>query len=63
MLDEISDKIVNIFFRIFDTGVISAVIATVMGWVPNTTALFALLYLLIRIWETETIKRLTNRFK
>lgn len=44
-----------------DTGVISVSFATFFGWLPDVTAAFALLYLLIRIWETETIKGWTKR--
>lgn len=37
--------------------------ATFFGWLPNITALFALVYLLIRIYETKTIQSIVWKFK
>jgi hypothetical protein len=38
------------------TGVLSLV-----AWLPPVASLFTIVWLGIRIWETETIKILTNR--
>jgi hypothetical protein len=38
------------------TGVLSLV-----AWLPPVASLFTIVWLGIRIWETETIKTLTNR--
>jgi hypothetical protein len=38
------------------TGVLSLV-----AWLPPTASLFTIIWLGLRIWETETIKHLTNR--
>lgn len=63
MLDSIWDHISPFFHKFLDTAVISAGAVTFMGWLPDITALFVLIYLLIRIWETDTIRELTNRVK
>lgn len=39
----------------------SAVIATIMGYLPQATALLSFIWVLLRIWETETVKKWTNR--
>lgn len=44
-----------------DVLAMSGAIATFFGWLPNITALFALIYLLIRIWETNTVQLLLGR--
>lgn len=38
------------------TGVLSLV-----AWLPPVASLFTIIWLGLRIWETETIKGLTNR--
>lgn len=40
---------------------IGVVLATLAQWLPSVAALFTIIWTLIRIWETETIKRLTRR--
>ena len=32
--------------------------ATVFGWLPNIVAVLTLVYMLIRIFETQTVRRL-----
>lgn len=39
------------------------VIAAWLSWVPDVTAVIALVYLLIRVWETDTVQRLLGRKK
>lgn len=41
----------------------STILATLFGWLPEVSALFALVYTLIRIYETKTIQGLVDRFK
>jgi hypothetical protein len=38
------------------TGVLSLV-----AWLPPVASLFTIIWLGLRIWETETVKALTNR--
>lgn len=46
-----------------DTAAIGAAVATFFKLLPDITALFALAYLLIRIYETKTVQRFLNRRK
>lgn len=42
---------------------VGTVISTVFGWLPEIAALFTLMWTIIRIWETETVKNWRNRKK
>lgn len=46
-----------------DSGVLAVAIATFFGWLPDITAFFGLIYLLIRLWETDTVRSITKRTK
>ena len=39
----------------------SITISALMQIVPAATAVLSLIWICIRIWETETVKKLTNR--
>ena len=36
-------------------------VATFFGWLPNIAALLSVIWLLIRIWEMDTVKEWTGR--
>lgn len=40
---------------------VGVVLATLAEWLPSIAALFTLIWTLIRIWETETVRGLTGR--
>lgn len=44
-----------------DVGSVGTVLATLAGWLPEAAAFVSLVWGLIRIWETETVRRLTRR--
>ena len=46
-----------------DTSAVGGAVATFFGYLPDITALFALLYLLIRIWETATVQGLVSKLR
>lgn len=39
------------------------VVATLAQWLPAIAALFTIVWTLIRIFETDTVKKLLKRFK
>jgi hypothetical protein len=47
------------------TDVVSAstITATLFGWLPEISALFALIYTLIRIFESKTVQDLIAKIK
>jgi hypothetical protein len=44
-----------------DIAATGLTVSAVMDLVPEITALFTLIWVLLRIWETETVKILTGR--
>jgi len=46
---------------IVDIAAGSVTVTAMMDIVPEATALFSLVWVLLRIWETDTVKRLTRR--
>jgi len=46
-----------------DGASISTVVATVAGWLPEIAALVSIVWGCIRIYETETVRRVVARFK
>lgn len=60
-MTHIKEVVEHIKHPITDTGVITAVAVTFFGWLPDVTALFALIYLLVRLWETDTVQKLRKK--
>ena len=48
---------------VVDVIAVSGTAGALMGWLPPLAALFTLIWTGIRIWETDTVKKLTNRMK
>ena len=48
---------------IIDMASITTVVGTLWGALPALAALFSLIWLLIRIYETKTVQGLISRFK
>ena len=46
---------------IVDVTSIGALIATFAGWLPNISALLTAIWVAIRIWETDTVRKWTGR--
>jgi hypothetical protein len=44
-----------------DTASVGTLIATIAGWLPNVAALFTIAWTAIRIWESQTVRKLTGR--
>lgn len=44
-----------------DVGSAGTVVATIMGWIPEATAVLSLIWVGIRIYETRTVQRLLGR--
>jgi uncharacterized membrane protein YesL len=49
--------------HIVDTLSITGVVATLAGWLPAIAALFSLVWSLIRIYETQTVRKLLGKYK
>lgn len=44
-----------------DAGSVGVAVATLFGWLPNIAALLSVIWLILRIWETDTVKGVTGR--
>ena len=44
-----------------DTAAVGAGFGSWLSWLPDVAALFSVIWLALRIWEMETIKRLPGR--
>lgn len=44
-----------------DVGSVGTAVATVAGWLPEVSALLSVIWIAIRIYETETVQRLLGR--
>jgi hypothetical protein len=44
-----------------DAGAVGMALGTFFGWLPNIAALLSVIWLLLRIWEMDTVKRWTGR--
>lgn len=46
---------------IIDTAAVGTGLGSWLALLPDVAALFSVIWLAIRIWETETVKRVTGR--
>ena len=48
---------------IADGAAVATTVGVLITWLPPIASLFTIIYLGLRIWETETVRELTNRKK
>ena len=46
-----------------DVASLTATVSALMGWLPAVAAGLSIVWTLIRIWETETVRKLFKRDK
>ena len=46
---------------IVDGVAVSGGIATLVGWLPDITALLTIIWLILRIWESDTVQGWVNK--
>jgi hypothetical protein len=49
--------------HLIDALSIVTVVGTLVEMLPSMAALFTIIWTAIRIWETDTVKKLTGRYK
>lgn len=47
----------------FDAVSIAGVVATLAGWLPSIAALLSIMWTIIRIWETKTVRELVKKVR
>lgn len=45
----------------FDVGSAGTMIGAIAGWLPSISALFTIVWMAIRIYETRTVRRLLGK--
>tara|TARA_R110002096_G_scaffold805_3_gene4461 strand:- start:843 stop:1010 length:168 start_codon:yes stop_codon:yes gene_type:complete len=46
---------------IVDSLAVGGTVAALAGWLPSVASLFTIIWLSLRIWESDTVKKLFNR--
>ena len=46
-----------------DGAAVLTTVGVMVTWLPPLASLFTIIYLGLRIWETDTVRKLTNRKK
>ena len=49
--------------QVADTASIGTVVATIIGWLPEATAVLSFLWMCIRIYETRTVQGIIARLR
>lgn len=49
--------------HVIDSLSAGTVVATFVGWLPHIAALLSVVWMLIRIIETDTVRKLINRLR
>lgn len=49
--------------HLFDGISLGTIVATFLGWLPHVATLLSIVWVAIRIWETDTVQRLARRKK
>lgn len=44
-----------------DYAAAGTAVAAIADWLPKVAALFTILWYAVRLWETETVRKLTGR--
>jgi len=58
-----NDPNLNVELNVVDIAAVGGVIATLAGWLPNIAAALSIVWLLIRIIESDTVKAIVARFR
>jgi len=49
--------------QVLDVASVSVVVASILEWVPEATAILSLIWVALRIWESDTVQRFLGRKK
>lgn len=48
--------------HLIDGASIGTIVATFLGWLPHVATVLSIVWIAIRIWETDTVRKLVARF-
>ena len=47
---------------VVDQIAVGGTVATLAGWLPSVASLFTIVWLALRIWESETVQKIIKRY-
>ena len=48
---------------VMDSLAVGGTVATLAGWLPSVASLFTIVWLALRIWESDTVQKTVKRYK
>jgi chromate transport protein ChrA len=48
---------------VMDSLAVGGTVATLAGWLPSVASLFTIIWLSLRIWESDTVQKTVKRIK
>ena len=48
---------------VMDSLAVGGTVATLAGWLPSVASLFTIVWLALRIWESDTVQKIVKRYK
>ena len=48
---------------VMDSLAVGGTVATLAGWLPSVASLFTIVWLALRIWESDTVQRIVRRYR
>ena len=61
VVDRVLERIPDHDKAVVDVLSVSTVTAAILNYLPAATAVLSFIWVCLRIWETETVKKWTNR--
>lgn len=47
--------------NVADAGAVGVTLAAIAGWLPSISALLSIIWLALRIWESDTVQKLFGK--
>jgi len=48
---------------VMDSLAVGGTVATLAGWLPSVASLFTIVWLALRIWESDTVQKIFKRYR
>lgn len=48
---------------VMDSLAVGGTVATLAGWLPSVASLFTIVWLALRIWESDTVQKIVKRYR
>jgi len=48
---------------VMDSLAVGGTVAALAGWLPSVASLFTIVWLTLRIWESDTVQKIAKRYR